>query len=129
MTQTLSNDIFYPTSLALGPLAIAKVSGQTSLPFLGEDPVPSEKVLWRVLPNSSFVSLLWSSGVVPWGRSLSPPKRLPNSFLDGLLRCSPNICLPVSYSSQCRLNCPHPYTTTQKKINRVVAVGVFFGLI
>ena len=37
--------------------------------------------------------------------------------------------LPVSYSTQCCVNCRRPYTsTTQKKINRVVAVGLFFGL-
>lgn len=36
--------------------------------------------------------------------------------------------LPVSYSTQCCVKCRHPYTsTTQKKISRVVPVGLFFG--
>ncbi len=87
--------------------------------------VALEKVLWRLPPT--FVS---QSPAVVWKKWLASEKvlffrkvfwRVPSTVL--------RTCLPVSYSTQCCVNCRHPYTfTVHKNINRVAPVGVFFGL-
>ena len=90
--------VFSPTTLALGSLAIVKVSGDLLLwRFLGQIPSASKKVLWvlwGVPPTFSPTALALESSAILNGFFAANGFCLPK----GSLECSPNNSLHLSQS-------------------------------